>query len=46
MRKKINIVKLMWEIRAKLAEKYLKSQNEELKELKEKFGHLKNKKTS
>lgn len=44
MEKKIDAVKLMREIRTKLAEKYLKSRDEELKELKEKFGHLKKEK--
>ncbi|MGQ9571349.1 MAG: hypothetical protein ACUVUQ_11045 [Thermodesulfovibrionales bacterium] len=40
MEKKIDAVKLMRKIRTKLAEKYLKSRDEELKELKEKFVHL------
>lgn len=41
MEKKIDAVKLMRDIRTKLAEKYLKSRDEELMELKKKFGHLK-----
>jgi len=44
MEKKIDSVKLMQEIRRKLSEKYLKSRDEELKELKGKFGHLKKEK--
>jgi hypothetical protein len=34
----------MRDIRAKLGEKYTKSQKDELRELKEKFGHLRKKK--
>jgi hypothetical protein len=44
MEKKIDAVKLMREIRTKLAEKYLKSRTRELKDLKEKYSHLKKKK--
>ncbi len=44
MEKKIDAVKLMRDIRAKLGEKYAKSQKDELQELKKKFGHLKKKK--
>ena len=44
MEKKFDSVKLMREIRRKLSEKYLKSRDEELKELKEKFGHFKKEK--
>lgn len=44
MEKKIDAVKLMRDIRAKLGEKYAKSQKDELRELKEKFGHLRKKK--
>ncbi len=44
MEKKINAVKLMREIRSKLVEKYLKSPDKELHDLKEKFGYLKKKK--
>lgn len=44
MEKKFDSVKLMREIRRKLAEKYLNSRDEELTELKEKFGHLKKEK--
>jgi hypothetical protein len=43
MKKKIDSVKLQREIRLKLGEKYIISQENELKELKEKFGYLKNK---
>lgn len=44
MERKIDAVKLMRDIRSKLGEKYAKSQNKELEELKIKFGHLKKKK--
>lgn len=44
MKKKIDSVKMMREIRAKLSEDYLKSRDKELRELKEKYGHLKKKK--
>ncbi|MEK6742484.1 MAG: hypothetical protein AABZ15_02690 [Nitrospirota bacterium] len=44
MEKKIDAVKLMRDIRAKLGEKYAKSQKDELRQLKEKFGHLRKKK--
>jgi hypothetical protein len=44
MEKKVDAVKLMRDIRAKLGEKYAKSQKDELRELKEKFGNLKKKK--
>lgn len=44
MEKKIDAVKLMREIRTRLAEKYIESRTEELKELKKKFGHLKKEK--
>lgn len=44
MEKKIDSVRLMRETRERLSEKYLKSRDEELKELKEKFGHLKKEK--
>lgn len=46
MEKKIDSVKLQREIRLKIGEKYLKSRDDELKELKEKFGHLRKKKVS
>lgn len=42
--KKIDAVKLMREIRLKLGEKYAASREEELRELKEKFGHLRKEK--
>ena len=44
MEKKIDAVKMMRDIRAKLGERYAKSPKEEMRELKEKFGHLKKKK--
>lgn len=44
MKKKIDSVKLMREIRDKLSEEYSKDKEKELKELQEKFGHLKKKK--
>ncbi len=44
MKKKIDAVKLQREIRLKLGEKYIKLRENELKELKEKFSHLKKKK--
>jgi len=44
MKKKIDSVKMMREIRTKLSEDYSKSRDKELRELKEKFGHLKKKK--
>ena len=44
MEKKIDAVKLMRDIRANLGEKYAKSQKDGLRELNEKFGHLKKKK--
>lgn len=44
MAKKIDAVKLQREIRLKLGEKYLKSREDELKELKQKFGYLKKEK--
>ncbi|MBI5190706.1 MAG: hypothetical protein HZA22_08530 [Nitrospirae bacterium] len=44
MKKKIDAVKLMREIRDKLSEEYSKDKEKELKELQEKFGHLKKKK--
>jgi hypothetical protein len=44
MEKKIDAVKLMRDIRTKLGEKYAKSQEDELRDLQEKFGHLKKKK--
>ena len=44
MAKKIDSVGLMREIRAKLEAKYAGSREQELRELKEKFGHLKKKK--
>ncbi len=40
MEKRIDAVKLMREIRLKLGEKYLRSREEEMRDLKEKFGHL------
>lgn len=43
MEKKIDAVKLMRDIRTKLGKKYAKSQEDELQDLKEKFGHLKKK---
>lgn len=46
MEKKIDAVKLQREIRLRMGEKYLKSRENELKDLKEKFGHLKKKKFS
>ena len=46
MEKKIDSVKLMREIRLQLSEKYSKSRETELKELKERYGHLKKKKVS
>jgi hypothetical protein len=44
MVKKIDAVKLQREVRLKLGEKYLKSREDELRELKQKFGHLKKEK--
>lgn len=44
MIKKIDAVKLQREIRMKLGEKYLKSHEDELKELRQKFGYLKKEK--
>lgn len=44
MAKKIDAVKLQREIRLKLGEKYLKSREDELKELKQKFWYLKKEK--
>jgi len=44
MDKAIDAVKLQQQIRSKLTRKYLKSRTEELRELQEKFGHLKKKK--
>lgn len=44
MERKIDAVKLMREIRSKLGEKYAKSQNAELQDLKSKYGHLRKKK--
>jgi hypothetical protein len=46
MEKKIDSVKLMRDIRLKLAKKYLNSRDTELSELNEKFGYLKKKKVS
>jgi hypothetical protein len=46
MEKKIDAVKLQREIRLRIGEKYLRSREDELKDLKEKFGHLKKKKFS
>ncbi|HHT9119348.1 MAG TPA: hypothetical protein ACFYD3_02245 [Candidatus Hypogeohydataceae bacterium YC41] len=46
MEKKIEAVKLMREIRLKLSEKYLKSREEEMRDLEERFGHLKKKKNA
>ncbi len=46
MEKKIEAVKLMREIRLKLSEKYLKSREAEMRDLEERFGHLKKKKTA
>ncbi len=46
MEKKIDSVKLQREIRLKIGETYLKSRDNELKDLKEKFGHLRKKKVS
>ncbi|MBF0337778.1 MAG: hypothetical protein HQL05_08085 [Nitrospirae bacterium] len=40
MKKKIDSVAIMRQIRAKLSEKYARSHEEELSELKSKFGHL------
>lgn len=44
MGQKIDAVKLMREIRAKLGEKYAKSRDTELQDLKNKYGHLRKKK--
>ncbi len=44
MAKKIDSVKLMRDIRAKLGEKYAKARNAELQDLKSKYGHLRKKK--
>ncbi len=46
MEKKVDAVKIMREIRAKLAWRYLKSHDKELKELNKKFGYLKKEKDS
>ena len=46
MEKKIDAVELMREIRLKLGEEYFKSREKELRDLEEKFGHLKKKKVS
>ncbi len=46
MKKKIDAVKLMREIRLNLSEKYLKSREAEMRDLEEKFGYLKKKKTT
>ena len=46
MEKKVDAVKLMREIRLKLGEEYLKSRDKELRDLEEKFCHLKKKKVS
>lgn len=40
MKKKIDAVQLQRAIRSKLSEKYAKSRDIELKELRKKFGHL------
>lgn len=40
MKKKIDSVQLQRTIRAKLSEKYAKSPEAELEELRKKFGHL------
>ena len=45
MKKKFDSVKLMREIRLKLGEKYLNNPERELKELKEKYHHLKKNKS-
>lgn len=45
MKKKIDAVKLMRELRLKLGEKYLKSRDTEKRDLEEKFGHLKKKRS-
>jgi hypothetical protein len=44
MKKKIDAVRLQRQIRLKIGEKYLKSKEDELRELRGKFGYLKNKK--
>ena len=41
MKKEIDAVRLQRDIRSKLSEKYAKSRENELKELRSKFGHLK-----
>jgi hypothetical protein len=41
MKKKVDAVKLMREIRLKLGEEYLRSPDKELRDLEERFGHLK-----
>lgn len=46
MEKKIDAVKLQRDIRLKMGEKYLNSHEKELKDLKKKFGYLRNKKVS
>lgn len=46
MKKKIDSVKLQREIRLKIGKKYLKSSDDELKDLNDRFGHLKKKKGS
>lgn len=46
MDKKFDSVKLQREIRLKIGEKYSKSRDAELEDLKEKFGHLRKKKVN
>ena len=45
MEGKIDALKLMREIRLRLAQKYAKSPHKQFSELEEKFGHLKKKPT-
>ena len=44
MKKKIDAVKLMRDVRATLGAKYGAAQGEEMRELRSKFGHLKKRK--
>ena len=45
MKKKIKAVQMMREIRLKLGKRYGSSRKTELEELKDKFGHLRKKKS-
>ena len=44
MKKKFDSVQLQREIRARLSEKYAHSREEQMRELREKFGHLRKRK--